>query len=406
MAPQNRLRHAKLAADLAHLVFEKLAQRLDELEFEVFGQPAHVVVAFDLARKPVFAGFGEACPFHLARGRAAFDDIWVQRSLHQKFSAVDFNRLFLENADELAPDDLALSLGVAHAMQCFKESFFGVDVTDIELEVLSVHVEHALGLAFAQKPVVDEHARELRAQGLMNERRRDRAVHAARKRADRVICAHLFSDRGHLLAQVHAQIPIGLDAADARGKTLQDLFSALGVRDFGVELHRIDASRSVFDDRWALVVAHGRELESGGELSDLVAMAHPHLHAAVEIGHQLACALQRNVRATVLAGFGRNDRSAKNLGDVLHAIADAQHRHAELEYGFFARGARGFFVVNRKWTARQNDALGGKRFDFGVGRVAGENLAVNTKLAQPACDELGELRAEIEDQDARVCHWR
>ena len=44
LAADDHLGQAELAADRAHLVLEEGAQRLDELELQVFGQPADVVV--------------------------------------------------------------------------------------------------------------------------------------------------------------------------------------------------------------------------------------------------------------------------------------------------------------------------------------------------------------------------
>ena len=45
LAPHDLLGQAELLADRAHLVLEQVAQRLDELEVHVVGEPADVVVA-------------------------------------------------------------------------------------------------------------------------------------------------------------------------------------------------------------------------------------------------------------------------------------------------------------------------------------------------------------------------
>ena len=51
LAGENLLGHAEVAANAANLIFEKIAQRLNELEFHALGQSAHVVMALDgLAR--------------------------------------------------------------------------------------------------------------------------------------------------------------------------------------------------------------------------------------------------------------------------------------------------------------------------------------------------------------------
>ena len=45
--------------------------------------------------------------------------------------------------------------------------------------------------------------------------------------------------------------------------------------------------------------------------------------------------------------------SAKLRGHGLHAIADAEHRHAKLEHGL--RRARGAALVYRRWAAGEDD---------------------------------------------------
>ena len=69
LAADDDLGQAELAADRAHLVLEQGAQRLDELELQVFGQPADVVVALDVG------GAGAA---------ARLDDVGVERALHEE----------------------------------------------------------------------------------------------------------------------------------------------------------------------------------------------------------------------------------------------------------------------------------------------------------------------------------
>ncbi len=50
LAPDEALGQAELGADGADLVLEQRAQRLDELELQVVGQPADVVVRLDRRR--------------------------------------------------------------------------------------------------------------------------------------------------------------------------------------------------------------------------------------------------------------------------------------------------------------------------------------------------------------------
>ena len=62
------LGQAQLAADLAHLVLEQRAQRLDQRELQVVRQAAHVVVALDVGS---------------ALAAAGLDHVGVERALHE-----------------------------------------------------------------------------------------------------------------------------------------------------------------------------------------------------------------------------------------------------------------------------------------------------------------------------------
>ncbi len=105
VATDDRLGDAELAADVAYLVLEQGAQRLDQAELEVVGKSADVVVALDVGR---------------ALAAAGLDDIGIERALHEELDRRARSREHLtlgglEDPDELAADDLALLLGVGDA---------------------------------------------------------------------------------------------------------------------------------------------------------------------------------------------------------------------------------------------------------------------------------------------------
>ena len=103
MPADHLLRQAQLAADLAHLVLEQLAQRLEQLERQPLGQPAHVVVGLDRDRRP-------------APGRERLDHVGIQRALHQEPDVLpDRLRLRLEDVDERVADPAPLLLRIGDA---------------------------------------------------------------------------------------------------------------------------------------------------------------------------------------------------------------------------------------------------------------------------------------------------
>ena len=181
-------RQAELDADLADLVLEEGPQRLDELELQVVGQPADVVVRLDVAPRPrrrrdsTTSGYSVPCTRNsTARRRARLGD--------------DLALGALEGADELASDDLALLLGVAHAVERVEERLRRVD--DLQRDAGRGHevALDLLGLALAEQAVVDEHTGQLVADRALHQRCGDRRVDAAGQSADRPLVADLCADR-------------------------------------------------------------------------------------------------------------------------------------------------------------------------------------------------------------------
>ncbi len=90
--------------------------------------------------------------------------------------------------------------------------------------------------------------------------------------------------------------------------------------------------------------------------------------------------------------------AAERLAHELHAVADAEHGDAEVEDGGVALGRA--FGVHARWAAGENQPFRGQ-FANAVGRdVVPHDLAVHVLLADAAGDELGVLRAEIENEHA------
>ena len=71
-----------------------------------------------------------------------------------------------------------------------------------------------VGLVVAQQAVVDEDARQLVADGLVHEQRRDRAVDAARERAQHAVAADLRADPLDLLLDHGRRRPHGRHAGE------------------------------------------------------------------------------------------------------------------------------------------------------------------------------------------------
>ena len=99
----------------------------------------------------------------------------------------------------------------------------------------------------------------------------------------------------------------------------------------------------------------------------------------------------------VLAHLGRLHPSAAEIVDELHAVADAQHRNAQMQNLLLHAGrALGIDAVG---AAGQDDAAQRLVPPLLNGHGVVENLAIDAGFAHAPRDELIVLAAEIEDDN-------
>src|SRR5262245_9945287 len=115
--------------------------------------------------------------------RYALDHIRVQRALRQKAERVIVNRrsiisfckiddCIFEDADELVADDFAFLLRISDAAQFRQKSLRRVDILELDVKIFAENALHDFLLARTQQTVVHENARELIANGLVEQRSR------------------------------------------------------------------------------------------------------------------------------------------------------------------------------------------------------------------------------------------
>ena len=92
-----------------------------------------------------------------------------------------------------------------------------------------------------------------------------------------------------------------------------------------------------------------------------------------------------------------SDVPAELVGHELGAVADAQDGDAPVPDGRVGPG--GIRVVDRHRAARQDDRPRAAALDLLPRRVVGQQLRIDVELADPPRDQLGELAAEVEDDD-------
>ena len=383
---------AEFEADFADFVFEELAQGFDQFELHVLGEAAHVVVGFDDVGAAGFGGGG-------------FDHVRVDRALGEPVGVFQFGGFGVENVDEGVADDFALLLRVGFAGQPGEEVVFGVDADDADAHVVGEHFHDLVAFAVAKEAVVDEHAGELVADGFVQQRGDHGGVNAAGEAEDDVVGADLFLDGGDGVVDDLGRGPEGVAGADFADKAFQQAAALEGVGDFRVELDAVEAFVIVGHAGDGAAVGGGGDDEAFRRRADAVAVAHPDVQVFVAGFFVVDDAVEQVVAigfgdagVTEFVFFTGDDGAAQLLGHGLHAVADAQHRHALFEHRL--RGAGRFGGGDGFRAAGEDDAFGVEVGDVLGGGVEGADFAVDADFAHAAGDQLGVLGAEVEDQDA------
>ena len=127
-------------------------------------------------------------------------------------------------------------------------------------------------------------------------------------------------------------------------------------------------------------------------------MAHPHL-LVLRLGRaeEQAVTLDVQVGAPVLAPAGVGHLAAELQGHELGAVADAEDGDAEVVDRGVEAGCP--LDVDRLRAAREDQAGRRPLGDLGRGDRVGDDLAVDVGFPDPPGDELGVLRAEVDDED-------
>ena len=100
-AARDLFRYSQLSSNQTYFVFEQLAQRLDELEVHLLGQPADVVMTLDHCRWTTH--------------RDGLNNVRIKRPLHEITDVAQTSGFFFKHVNEDFSDSLALLFGIGHA---------------------------------------------------------------------------------------------------------------------------------------------------------------------------------------------------------------------------------------------------------------------------------------------------
>src|SRR5579872_1349650 len=371
LAVDDLARQTELAAQLADLVFEQLAQWFDQFELHPIGQAADIMMALDDRRRPL--------------ERHRLDDIGIESALSQKSRAAH-DVLGFEHIDECMPDDAALLLGIEDVLQSLEKHLGCVADPEIDAKLAGENIFHPLALARTQQTSVDEYALEALADRAMNQSRGDRRIDAARQPEQHlVVRADLLANLADLGLDEIRHRPVAALAAYLQHEVTQHLRAARRMHNLRMKL---DAANSAIQTAhrcaWCIGGMRDRSQRRRKRLY-AIAMTHPDtMLLSFEAFEQRVLRVDLQRRGAVLLRLRGWSLRAQMRRDDIHAVADAENRRVDLEHLGIEVG-RVLFIETRR-PARQDDAARLHRANFRERKIERMNFAIHVRLAHPSRD--------------------
>ena len=248
-----------------------------------------------------------------------------------------------------------------------------------------------------EQAVVHKDAVQVLANGPVEQHGHNSGINAAGQGTDNMLVADLGPGLFHHALHKGGHGPVGSQVGNLEEEVFQHAGAIHAVVHFGMELHGIDAAFLIGHGSHIQGVGAGRDPEAGRHLQHAVAVAHPHLGGGGHVLPQGGLARYLQHGRAVFPGVGLRQASAQGVREQLHAVADAEHRDAELQQSLVQPGRVSAAHTGR--TAGQHKGLGLHGPDL-VGRDrTGMDFRIDASFANSAGDELCDLRAVIYDND-------
>ena len=265
------------------------------------------------------------------------------------------------------------------------------------MEEVVERLDDLLRLALAQQAVVDEDARQLVADRLVHEQRRDGGVDAAGERAEHALAARPAARMRSTCSSITAAgVHDGRGAGDLVEEVLQHVLAVRRVHDLGMELDAVELPRVDPRTRRPACARTWRRLARprAARRPCRGATSRRLLDAAAR-----RRAGRPTMRMSVLPNSpdaGAVDPAAELERQQLRAVTDAERRDAELEdRGVELRRAVG---VDRRRPAGEDQRDRVAPPDLVDRRAVRDELRVDARLAHAPRDQLRVLAAEIDDE--------
>ena len=192
--------------------------------------------------------------------------------------------------------------------------------------------------------------------------------------------------------------PVRLDLRHPEQKIAEHGLAVRAVRHFRMELKGVDASCLVLHGGHVQRGRAARYGKAGGRRFHLVPVRHPHAGGLAPAAHgevvpdavpQRAAAGEFQIRRAVFPRFGLGEFASQIVREKLHAVADAQHRHAQLQQPPVQGG--GILFPHAGRAAGKDDGVRLHGRDLFRRGHAGMDFGIYARLAHAARDKLGHL---------------
>ncbi len=224
LPPDHLLGKPQGRACFPHLVFEEIAQWLDQFEPHHLWKPANIVVGL------------YRCRFPAHRGGALYD-IGIECPLRQEIDLPNLVCLFFKDGDEFVPDPAPLFFGIDDSLKTLQESVRSIHIYHIHLEILAKGPEGAFDFLPSEEAVVDENAGQLFTDCPMDDGGNHSGIDTAGKGTDDSALAYLPLDISNLLFNEILGHPGRFEVTYLKEEVPQYFLALWGVNNLGMELY-------------------------------------------------------------------------------------------------------------------------------------------------------------------------
>ena len=203
------IRQTERQTDGSYFILKQFTQRLNQRHFHIVRQATHIVVRLDHMRLACF-------------GTGRLNHIGVNGALGQKGNIVQGTGVLIKHLDKGVTNNFPLLFRVLNPFQSIQEQVFGLSTNHPNTHILGKHRHHLVAFVQTQQTVIDKHANQLIADGLMQQSRYHTGVYPTRKPQQYLLVTDLGTDTGNSIVDDLTRRPQLLTVGNIHDKALQD----------------------------------------------------------------------------------------------------------------------------------------------------------------------------------------